>query len=227
MIQLNRAPDNADLLMLAARLGIAQKDTAAAETHLKKAIESNPAAFSAYAMLGNLYGRAGRLDEARRTFEALAERRPESVSAQTVVAMLYEAQNNRQEARKRYERIVQMDAGAAVAANNLAWLYVEDGGNLDVALQLAQSATSRLPDAPEVNDTLGWIYYRKDLATLAIPPLLKAATADPSNASYQYHLGMAYLKAGEKQKGQRALTQALSLNPDMREASEVRTALNQ
>jgi tetratricopeptide (TPR) repeat protein len=227
MIQLNRDPKNAELLMLAARLELAQKDTAAAENHLKKAIESNPAAFGAYAMLGNLYGRAGRLDEARRTFEALAERQPDSVSAQTVVAMLYEAQNNKQEARKRYERIVEMDRGAAVAANNLAWLYVEDGGNLDVALQLAQTATSHLPDSPEVNDTLGWVYYRKDLATLAIPPLLKAATAAPENAMYQYHLGMAYMKAGEKQKGQRALTQALALNPGMREAAEVRTALNQ
>ena len=51
-----------------------------------------------------------------------------------------------------------------VAANNLAWMFAETGENLDMALQLAQAATRRVPEQPEIQDTLGWIYYKKGLA---------------------------------------------------------------
>ena len=44
------------------------------------------------------------------------------------------------EARGHFERAVQLNPRAAVAANNLAWDYANNGGNLDVALQLAQTA---------------------------------------------------------------------------------------
>ena len=60
---------------------------------------------------------------------------------------------------------------AIVAANNLAWLYAENGGNLDVALSLAQTASQQAPDDPKVNDTLGWIFYKKSLAGQAVAAL--------------------------------------------------------
>jgi Tfp pilus assembly protein PilF len=222
---LQRAPKNAELQILAARLKATLKKSAEAEALLRKAIDNDPSAFRAYSLLGQLYVSERRLDEARSTFEQLAAKRPDSVAANTIVAMIYDAQNNRAESRKRYERILQLDPRAAVAANNLAWIYAEDGGNLDVALQLAQTAKERMPEIPEVDDTLGWIYYKKNLASLAVPPLERAAAKDPSNPGYQYHLGMAYMKAGNREKARKTLEHALTLKPDLPEAAEVRAAL--
>ena len=85
-----------------------------------------------------------------------------------MVGMLHELQNNKEEAKRWYEKALVADASAPVAANNLAWLTAEQGGNLDVAMQLAQTAKARLPDSPQVDDTLGWVYYKKGLHTLAI-----------------------------------------------------------
>ena len=166
-----------------------------------------------------------KLREARDRFEQIVAKRPDSVPAQTMVAMLYEAEQNRPEARKRYERVLQVDQDAAVAANNLAWMYTEDGGNLDVALQLAQTAKRQLPNRPEVDNTLGWVYYKKGLASLAIGPLKAAVEKEPTNPTYLYQLGLAYVGAGDKVQARKALQRALTLNSTFAGADEARKAL--
>ncbi len=139
--------------------------------------------------------------------------------------MLYEAEGNRAEAKKRYERVLKIDPRAAVAANNLAFRYAQDGGNLEAALQLAQTAKERLPNAPEVDDTLGWVYYKKDLAGMAVPLFEQAARKQPENAEFQYHLGVSALKAGELSKGRKALEQAIKLGSDPAITAEAKKAL--
>jgi Flp pilus assembly protein TadD len=76
-----------------------------------------------------------------------------------------------------------------------------------------------------VNDTLGWIYYKRDLASLALEPLQQSVDKDPSNATYRYHLGLAYLKAGDKVKARSMLERALTLQLPSAEAAEARKAL--
>ena len=142
-----------------------------------------------------------------------------------MVGMILEVQGKRDQAKGRYEQALQIDPNAAVAANNLAYMYAEQGGNLDVALQLAQTAKQGLPDSAEVSDTLGFVYLKKDLVSLAIPPLEASAKKDPQNWTYQYHLGLAYSKGGEKAKAKQALERALAINASFPGAEEARKTL--
>ena len=176
-------------------------------------------------MLGSFYIAQRRPDAALREFEEVARRQPKSVAAHTMVATLLDAQQKTEEARKRYEQVLAIDADAPVAANNLAWIYADRGENLDLALQLAQTAVRQLPDNPDVTDTLGWVYYKKDLASLAVPPLESAVKKNPENATYQYHLGLAYAKIGDKQNAKKSLEQALKLKGDFVGADEARRVL--
>jgi tetratricopeptide (TPR) repeat protein len=137
-----------------------------------------------------------------------------------------QALGNNGEAIKRYERALQIDPHAAVAANNLAWLHAESGQQLDAALQLAQRAKVRLPESAEVNDTLGFVYYRKNMAALAVSTLKASVAKDPANAIYEYHLGLAYAQAGDKASARRSLTRALQLKTDFAGAKEARDLLN-
>jgi tetratricopeptide (TPR) repeat protein len=178
-------------------------------------------------MLGQLYIAQRRLDEARAEFETIARKRPNAVSAHTMVALLLQAQGKVAEAQQRYEQIVASSPQAGVASNNLAWIYAEQGNNLDRALNLAQAAKAELPEVAEVDDTLGFVYYKKELYTLAIPPYEAAVQRVPNNADYRYRLGMAYVKAGDWQKGKQALSEALRLKPDFAGADEARKALAQ
>ena len=107
-----------------------------------------------------------------------------------MLAMLYHIDNKLTEAEKAYEATLAVDGHAAVAANNLAWLYLESNRNLDQALQLAQTAKAALPDEPNVNDTLGWAYYKKALYPQALEALQHSVEKDPTNVSAQYHLGL-------------------------------------
>ena len=50
--------------------------------------------------------------------------------------------------------------GSPLVAQRLASLYLDHGGDLNVALSLAQIAKQKLPGLPATVDTLGWAYYK-------------------------------------------------------------------
>jgi tetratricopeptide (TPR) repeat protein len=130
-----------------------------------------------------------------------------------MVGVLFEQEGKRDEARKVYEATVKINENASVAANNLAFIYAEQGTNLDMALQLATSAKQRLPNDASVDDTIGWVYYKKGLPALAVTPLEDSLKKRPNNAEVLFHLGLAYAKLGENAKARDALERALKLDP--------------
>jgi tetratricopeptide (TPR) repeat protein len=213
------------LLLLAARLYTALGDVNATERSLLRVIEIDPAQLEAYTLLGQFYASQGRLEEARAEFERIALRSPKSSAAQTVIGMILQMQNRPADAQASYEKALAMDPKAAVAANNLAWIYAEGGGNLDVALGLAQTAKSQLPDSPEVSDTLGWVLYKKGLPSLAVRVLRESVNKSPGNAVYQYHLGLAYARSGDGDDARKALKQALVLDPKFIGSADARRVL--
>jgi Flp pilus assembly protein TadD len=166
-----------------------------------------------------------RADQALREFQAVAERQPNSVGAHTLVGALLHQQNRRAEAKAAYRKTLSLDRTAPVAANNLAWMMMEDGENLDEALQLAQAAKSRLPNSSDVGDTLGWLYFKKGLPARALDELKPAVEKNPENAGYQYHLGLVYAEMGFFSLAEKALRTAVTLNPNAPEATEAHQVL--
>jgi Tfp pilus assembly protein PilF len=172
-----------------------------------------------------LYHGQRRLDEAKAKYEELARHQDKPVVAMTFLGMISELQNDKKGARTRYERALELDHNAGIAANNLAWIFADSNENLDVALQLAQTAKAQFPDVPQVNDTLGWVYYKKGMATMAVTFLREATKRGPSNPSMQYRLGLAYLKAGDKRNARASLEEALKLNPQFEQADDAKRTL--
>ena len=224
--QLAQNPNDPHLNLLAAQAYDALGDSVEMEKALKKTVEADSASLDAYTMLAKMYYQQGRLDLARVQFEKYVETAPASVPGNTMLATILDLQGKKQEAKARYNRALQIDPRAAVAANNLAWIDANtDGANLDVALQLAQSAKAQLPNSHEVDDTLGWIYYKKGLSTLAIESFENSTLKQPTNAVYAYHLGLAYHKNGDAAKARKELERALRLKPDFDGAAEARKLL--
>jgi tetratricopeptide (TPR) repeat protein len=213
------------LQMLAAQTYIAINDWAAAERSLRAAIEGDNSNLQPYAMLGQLYVMQKKLDQARAEFEALAARQVKPVGALTMVGMIHQAQGDNANARKRYEQVLALDSTAVIANNNLAWLHAEGGENLDVALQMAQTAMAASPEAPEIIDTLGWVYYRRREFQRAIPLFERCVQKVPGNPNYRYHLGLTYLVAGDAAKGRAELQRALASQPAPELAAEIKQAL--
>src|SRR6185503_5438660 len=212
--RLSSEPNNIELLMLSAQVAAAGRDFPKAEASLRKAIQNDSTHSRAYGLLASVLFASGKLDAARAEFDQIAQKDPKNVAARTMAAMIVDSQGKKDDAKKRYEGILEVAPSATVAANNLAWLWANDGEKLDDALRLAQAAATRAPESPEIQDTIGWIYYKKELPALAVSAFERSIAKAPENASYHYHLALALTKAGDPQRARQAAQQAVKLKPD-------------
>ena len=224
--ELVKTPERTGLLLLAARTYGALRDFPKAEAMMKKAIATNPASPEAYGMLGQFFYQQGRLDEGKLEFEKLVQQQPRNVGAMTMLAIIVNKQGNVDEAIRRYEQLLVIDAEAPVAANNLAWIYVEQNRELDRAIQLATLASQRLPNDPGVADTLGWAYVRRGLASHGLPNLLRIVQQRPQEPAFRYHLGAAYVQMKDGLKARTELQEALRLSKTFPGAADAQRLLD-
>jgi tetratricopeptide (TPR) repeat protein len=213
--EVSKRPADAPLLELLASAYSAAGDSGKAEQTLRRAVSADSRYVAGYTRLAELYVQQRRIDEALAEYEGIVKRDPSSIAARTMIGMLLDVQGRREDAIKAYEAAAVRPESAPVAANNLAFIYAELGRNLDVALQLATTAKQQLPNEPSVDDTLGWVYYKKDMPSLAVKALEESRKQLPDNAELLYHLGLTYAKLGEKQKAQEALSRALRIDPNI------------
>lgn len=115
-----------------------------------------------------------------------------------------------------YRKVVDADPANVVALNNLAYLLASQTGQFDEALKYAQQVKEIAPDNRGVDDTIGWIMYRKGLYRSAVK-YLETAAEGQNDPVVRYHLGMAYLKLGDK-RGEATLRAALKSAPNLPEA---------
>jgi Flp pilus assembly protein TadD len=101
-------------------------------------------------------------------------------------------------------------------------MFAEQGNDLDRALNLAQTAKAARPDDPDVNDTLAWVFYKRNLPSMAVEPLEQSVKANPANPNYHYHLGLVYLQMEQKGKARASLQQALKLSANFDGAANAR-----
>jgi Flp pilus assembly protein TadD len=105
------------------------------------------------------------------------------------------------------------------------------GGNLDVALSLAQIARRKMPQPPDAADTLGWIYYQKGVYGPAVESLQAAVTLvqqnkSPDHPRFHYHLGMAYAKVGDATHAREQFQKLVKMDPESAEAAEATKQLS-
>ena len=191
-----------------------------ARTALLAAKAANPKFTQADLSLARLDATEGHVNEASKTLSSILTENPNNVPARLMLASIKETRGNPNAAIDDYKKILQVQPGNVLALNNLAYDLVEYGNQADEALKYAQRAAELAPEAPAVENTLGWVLYRKGMYSLAVPHLEKAADKEPS-ARRRCHLAMAYLKMGDQERGQKNLEAAVKLDPNI---PEIKTA---
>ena len=220
-------PSAAEAHALLGKLYLEGSQVEAAKAEFFRAIQLDATLINAHALLGAAYQNEGKIDAAIQEFENVLQAQPRTPYIHTLAADLYRKQNNREMARRHYEQALAIAPDFILAINNLAWMYAAEGTNLDVALGLAQKAKQLQPDSLNSTDTLAWIQYKKGLYAAAIPLLQECVAKEPHSAAYQYHLGMALLAHGERQKGKQYVETALRLKLAEPDAQDARRALGQ
>jgi Tfp pilus assembly protein PilF len=218
------AQPKAFLLYVAkAEFCIAQKDWGCAEHSYQQTLALNPYYVNGYLALAHIYAATNRPLGMIQEYEAARSKFPEYLPTYILLAQVYEYVGNIDRARQTYQDALKVDPNSYQSMSNLARLYANHGESLTDALELAQKAKAQQPDDAGVNDTLGWIYYKQGLYRSAVPALEAAVAKSPQIAKFQFHLGMAYLAAGQPAQAHASLQSALQsgLSPeDARSAQE-------
>lgn len=125
-----------------------------------------------------------------------------------------------------YEELVKNTKGEPVALNNLAMLYVDELGDANRAVELAEQAYRQLPQ-PAIGDTLGWALFKRrspgDIERAQ--DLLDSAGAKLTSPTSKYHRGALLIAARHPDEGKRLLRQALAQSGDFAEAEQARELL--
>jgi tetratricopeptide (TPR) repeat protein len=210
----------------------AKKDLAGAETAFKKAAELDKNNADALLKLGQVQVAKGSTEEAIATYQNSIKDNPREASLYILTGELYESQHNWEQAKQMYQKALEIKPENALASNNLAYVMLQTGGNVDVAMSLAQTARRGMPDSPNAADTLGWVLYQKGAYKSAIDLFQEALrlgekTKAPESATVHYHLGLAYEKAEQPALAKQHLQRVLKINPNYSDAADVKKQLAQ
>jgi len=174
-----------------------------------------------YARLGETCRRKGDLNGAIQAFQKSRDLVPDDTTVLAELALTLDAAQRWNDAMRVYEAAIRLSPNDGVSLNNDAFLMAEHGGDLDQALTKAIRATQLLPNYPEVADTLGWIYLKKNLSDQAIEIFKKNVAQQPNSSTYRYHLGMAWYQKGDKLQARQALVEALKYSPSPYERQKI------
>ena len=220
-------PNSAQLYLLQGQALAQNKQAAGAEKSLEQAVQLDKQNVNAIALLAGLQAARGGHDEAISTYKSAIALSPNNAALQVALGSLYESTGNWQNAQTIYQQVLDSQPDNAVAANNLAYILLEHGGSVNLALNLAQTARRGMPNSPNTADTLGWAYYQNGAYSVAAPLLEEAVNKTSDNAAYRYHLGITYQKLNDKERARTQFEKAIGLNPKSPVAEEARRALSQ
>jgi putative PEP-CTERM system TPR-repeat lipoprotein len=162
---------------------------------LKTAVAAHPSDNALIATLSGLYARTGNPGKAEAVLNNRLQADPKDVVIRSALAALYFEQKKFDSATTEYTRVVAEHPADAVALNNLAWLY-QQKGDLAKARGFAEQAVAAAARAPLIDDTLGWILLAQGETDKALMYLSAASLSAPKNPDIQYHLAVAFKRAG-------------------------------
>lgn len=188
-----------------------QQDYTSAEKSLEKAISLKDDDREYYSQLSRVYFVSGKANKIEDLLNAGIEK-TEDVSLQVDLALFHYGQKQYQKAKDIYKKIIKQENGAELLAkNNLAMINVENLKS-EENIKEAQSLIVDLQESenPAYLDTVGWVLYHAGEYNQAIRYLQAAVDKLESQPVLQYHLGMAYYKAGDMERAKNYLSLATS-----------------
>jgi tetratricopeptide (TPR) repeat protein len=210
-------PHSAPIQNLLGKWYFENNNLPAARLAFQAAIAADPKFLPADFSLAQVDYAQKQLDSAHQRLVALVAADPKNIPALLLLAAVASDRNNRDEAISRYRAVVDMDGSNLVALNNLA--YTLAASDPDLALTFAQRAAELAPDNANAQDTLGWIYYKKAIYQTAVTYLETAVKKDPT-PRHQFHLGMSYIKIGNRDLGQKTVQSAIQKDPKLLETEK-------
>jgi tetratricopeptide (TPR) repeat protein len=218
-------PDRRDLKLDLANFEVRAEQYDPAIAVYKGLLDKEPKNGDLLFRLAETYRRKGDLNASIEKFRESSQASPTEVRPLLQLALLMDGTGRQDQSQPIYEQVLKIQPDNPVALNNLAYLKAERGIDLDQAQTMAQRARQRSPNSPEIADTLGWIYIKRNLSEEAVRVFQDLVAKDPKNAKFHYHYGMALYEKGDKPSTKRELLMALQDNPSKDDEAKIRDLL--
>lgn len=221
----DREPQRRDLKMVLAKYFVRAERYDEAIAIYQTLVKQDPRSPDLLFQLAETERRKGDLNAAVDTFRRCSQAAPADTTCLMQLGMIFEGTGKQDQAKPIWEQILKIQPDHPVALNNLAYIKAQEGVDLDQALTMSQRARQKMPNAPEVSDTLGWIYIKKNLSEDAVRVFKDLTAQVPSNPTFHYHYGMALLQKGDKPSAKKELEMALADKPSTGDAAKIKDLL--
>jgi tetratricopeptide (TPR) repeat protein len=210
-----------------ARIRLQQGNAEGAIQVLQDGLEEMPYNPRLVQTLATVYVQRKELEKATDLYQNILNYAPDNAMFTFGFASLLQRQNRYEEAIFAYQRFLEKHPGNVLIMNNLAALLADHRTDKE-SLQKAKGLASKLAETnqPALLDTLAWVHYRMGEYSEAIDVLSKVVDKAPNVAVFNYHLGMAYYKQGNKKHAREYLSKAVAEKYDYDGVEEARETLS-
>jgi tetratricopeptide (TPR) repeat protein len=215
-----RVPANSPLkrnaqIQLATNLDAADQSSEAIKI-LKDTVAQDPKDIEAIVALGNIERSRKKFDDCGKTYGQGID-----VTADKPNWVLFYFRGICEERSKQWpkaeadlKKALEMEPDQAQVLNYLGYSWVDQGVNLDEAMNMIRRAVEQRPDDGYIVDSLGWAYYRIGNFDEAVKNLERAVDLKPEDPTINEHLGDAYWRVGRKLEAGFQWAHARDLKPD-------------
>jgi putative PEP-CTERM system TPR-repeat lipoprotein len=223
--ELNAAQDDTGLLGLKAKVLLAKGDNEGAEQVLLKVIDTDSQIVDAYLILSQIYISAKRMDDAEQILQKGKSNVAASVKIPLNLAALLEVRGKYNSTINIYRELYDKVPDNIVVVNNLAALLADHGTEEDMvqARQLANKLKEQ--EQAVFLDTVGWVYYKSGDYETAVSYLKRVVDKAPDVNVFNYHMGMAYKAAGDKEQARAYLEKSLAEDKPFKQREAALAAL--
>lgn len=192
-------PGNLRLRLILATANSALKEHDKAEEIYRAILTEDPQQSAIWVQLSRTLRIQGKEDAARSAIDDGLAQNADNGELLWAKASYLERDQDFDSAIDIYESLYEANPGSVVVANNLASLittYRDDEASLERAYVIARRLKGQ--DVPALQDTYGWIAFRRGDAEEALPYLESAAAGLPNDPLVQIHLATVYASLERK-----------------------------
>jgi tetratricopeptide (TPR) repeat protein len=176
------------------------------------ASQNADAALEVGATRATLLADAGDLKSALEGLDALSKEYPGHPDLEYTRATVLETGGRTRDAVNQFERALKQRPEDPQLLNALGFTLADHRQNLSHAEQLIRTAIDVSPDSPAIQDSLGWVLYRRGRKAEALP-ILARAWQNSGDSEIAAHYGEVLWENGEQGKARYIWQRALTSNP--------------
>lgn len=208
----DRFPQNINILLKFAELGITLKQNQKAIQTITKVLEQDNQNAHAYFLMGILMKSEGELDRARGAFQRVVEIDPEVVDAYLLLGELYEEENPKM-AEQYYKNALTVAPNDINSLHSMAF-FQQNHNNIEGALDIYRQINVLNPGYSPAFLNAGILYINKKEYEKALEQFNILVNLEPTDPKAYYYRGLSFKWLGELDKAKSDFENALKFDED-------------